>query len=398
LDSGSAWASTALTASEAEAQASPFSFVMSAADIPTLGEWALIVLMVAMAAYAFRRLRRGGVLMGAALGLLLLLTASGALLAVGGLASAVHEPDTMLGAPVGHSRSVSVSLTADAGQAVTGMNVHYRKSGDASWKVATGAAAPTGGCPACWAATMNTTGWNVGDTIQYYFEAIVGGASTFAYWTLDASVAGYWKLDGGSAVDTTANGHDGAPVGTVGTAPGAFGDVDGAAAFDGVTTGIRVPDSPGLHLPVATVMVWARVAVDSPDSSVLVCKDTMGTPALGDFTIRLDGPAPTLDVTFSNGTGDAIVLSSTHVVKDGAWHYVAITCSPSGGQLFLDGALEDSSATSCPGLVNSQPLQFGIYDNGSHLKGALDDALLFNRALAPDEIAVYYNSGKPYAN
>jgi hypothetical protein len=154
---------------------------MTTADIPTLGEWAVIVLMLAMGAFAFRRLRKRGVLMGAALGLVALVAASGALFAVGGLASAVHDPDTMLAAPNGHLRQVSVRLTAGAGQTVTGMAVHYRKTGDASWKVTTGTAAPTGGCPNCWAATMDTTGWVAGDTIEYYFKGIVGGTSSFVY-------------------------------------------------------------------------------------------------------------------------------------------------------------------------------------------------------------------------
>ena len=206
LMGGSAWAGTDLSASEAAAQASPFSFVMSAADIPTLGEWAVIVLMVLMGAFAFRRLRRSGALMGAGLGVLVLLVSSGALLALNGLASAVHDPATMLGAPQGHSRSVSVSLVPDAGQTVTGMTVHYRRVGDASWKEAAGAAAPSGGCPACWAATMDTTGWNVGDTVEYYFEAIVGGASTFAYLTTSCAQPANPANGTYAACDPTASG------------------------------------------------------------------------------------------------------------------------------------------------------------------------------------------------
>ena len=176
----SAWAATGTSASEATAQASPFSFVMSAADIPTLGEWAAVVLLLTMTVYAFRRLRQRRALPAAILAVLLL-TSSGALLALGGLASSLHDPATMLGTPRGHSREVTVSLTAELGQTVTGMSVHYRRSGDVSWREATGSAAPTGGCPDCWAATMDTNGWGVGDTIEYYFEAVVGGISSFAY-------------------------------------------------------------------------------------------------------------------------------------------------------------------------------------------------------------------------
>jgi hypothetical protein len=75
---------------------------------------------------------------------------------------------------------------------------------------------------------------------------------------------------------------------------------------------------------------------------------------------------------------------------------VALTCSANGGLLFVDGALERSSATACPGFVNSRPLQFGVYDTGGHVKGTLDEVLLFNRALTPTEIAAYTESRKPY--
>lgn len=180
LASGSAWAGTVLSSGEAPAQGAPFSFVMTGADIPTLGEWAVLALLLLMGAHAVGRLRKNGALVGAGLGLLLLLVSSGGLLAVGGLAGANHDPATMLGSPQGHSRRVSVNLTADAGQTITGMNVHYRKAGGA-WKTATGAAAPTQTCPSCWAGTLDTTGYAVGDTVQYYFEALVGGAPVFAY-------------------------------------------------------------------------------------------------------------------------------------------------------------------------------------------------------------------------
>ena len=178
MASGQAWATTVVSTAEASAQGAPFSFVMSAADIPTLGEWAAILLMLVMGAYAVRRLRRSGVLAGGVLALLVLASSS-ALLAVSALSNATHDPATMLAAPLGHFRDASVSLTPSAGQTVTAMTLHYRKAGGA-WRSATGAA-DASACPDCWTATMDTTGWLVNDVVHYYFEATAGGVATFVH-------------------------------------------------------------------------------------------------------------------------------------------------------------------------------------------------------------------------
>lgn len=299
-------AHAAVSTGEAAAQGAPFSFVMTAADVPTLGEWAVITLLVLMAVYAALRLRKHPAMMRAGLGLLVLVSTSTLIAGLGGSALSVasHDPATMLGAPQGHSRQVSVRLEAEAGQAVSGMTVHYRKAGGA-WKLVAGAAAPTQACPDCWAATMDTTGWIIGDVVEYYFESIAAGSSAFVYrhpcsehgsfaggtCTCDAGYAGascdgcafgyhaYPDCVDDPCVPDPCNGHGTCDGGTCTCAEGYHGADCGFSCSDGTKNGDEIGTDCGGATCLACVCDSAHYGPDC--AAEVTCDTSHGTCSAG---------------------------------------------------------------------------------------------------------------------
>ena len=182
LAGGTAFASTAVTLTESNAAAGAWSFTMGAA-IPTLGEWAVIVLLGVMGAVALWQLRKrpGMASAGAAL---LVLTLTGGLIAgiaTSPLGVAGHEPtatvngQTMRSPLIPPTGSASVQivaqLEAEPSETVTGMTLHYQKEGDGSWQTVTGAQWGLPTCANCWAADLPLAGYAEGDSIRYFVSA-----------------------------------------------------------------------------------------------------------------------------------------------------------------------------------------------------------------------------------
>jgi hypothetical protein len=182
LASGSALASTAVTLTEDNAAAGAWAFAMGA-PIPTLAEWAMIVLLVAMGALALWQLRKRPGFAGAGLALLTL-TLTGALvagIATSPLGVAGHEPgaevngQTMRSPLIPGAGTTSVQivaqLEADPGDTITGMTLHYQKTGDPSWQTVAGAVWGLPTCTNCWAADLPLVGYTETDPIRYFVSA-----------------------------------------------------------------------------------------------------------------------------------------------------------------------------------------------------------------------------------
>jgi hypothetical protein len=75
---------------------------------------------------------------------------------------------------------------------------------------------------------------------------------------------------------------------------------------------------------------------------------------------------------------------------DGVFHQVAAVWTGTEAQLFVDGALEDHQAC-LPPVNNARPLHLGYFWGGEvpqrFFRGALDEVMIFDRALSAAEIA-----------
>ncbi len=92
------------------------------------------------------------------------------------------------------------------------------------------------------------------------------------------------------------------------------------------------------------------------------------------------------------------VLSKTDVL-DGEFHLVTAIWTGAQAQLFVDGVLEDAKSWGPP-ANNTRPFRLGYAWGGGtpqrFFRGALDEVMVFSRALTPQEVAsVYIAQGGP---
>jgi hypothetical protein len=80
-------------------------------------------------------------------------------------------------------------------------------------------------------------------------------------------------------------------------------------------------------------------------------------------------------------------------IDDGAWHHVVVQRSAGYGYIYVDGRLDISAYNAIENVkaVNSCVARLGWYGStGSDYDGDLLSAVMYNRALAPSEIAQLY--------
>ncbi len=208
----------------------------------------------------------------------------------------------------------------------------------------------------------------------------------------------YWKLDetsGTTAVDSSANGHDGTLVGSPTWTT--TGNVDGALDFEIDDGGDRV-DAGTFNVSgsALSVSAWIRSEEEVHDGRILF-KST-GNDSADQFWGFTIGESLEPDFRIRAG-GTRSILAYSGVVTPGKWYYLAGTYDGTTMRFYINGvevanmlhavggALdEDSTATVALG---DSPIGGRAYD------GRIDDARIFNRVLCPTEIYGQYKEGRP---
>jgi uncharacterized protein DUF1566/exosortase sorting signal-containing protein len=195
------------------------------ADIPTLAEWALILLMLLMAAYAVWHLRKNPVMQRMAMGLFVVSFGGVVIagIATSPLGVASHEPASEVGGQTMRSplypdtgvsaTSITAQIQDDASAAPTGVSLHYRKAGG-TWATVAGTAA-AGLCADCYAADLPLGAFAEGDAIEYYLAVdTTAGPTSYLYdgaqdmcQGVDCGANGTC-LDGACVCDTPYHGAD----------------------------------------------------------------------------------------------------------------------------------------------------------------------------------------------
>ena len=215
---------------------------------------------------------------------------------------------------------------------------------------------------------------------------------------LDSSVVGYWRLDGDFAAPgiNAKPAFEGAPQPGV----GAFGGASGAMTFDGKSGAQLWSDRAALFAGPYTVAVWARV--DAKARATLV-QATSGTKCADQGPLLQWHETGVLrsEVIWA-GTSGAVL--KTPMAHDGKWHHVAMTWDGQRVAQYIDGR-RTGEALATTGTAkdcgNALSVGYSAHNSGSktaYLQGALDELLVFGRALSPTEIATYVASKAPYAS
>jgi len=213
----------------------------------------------------------------------------------------------------------------------------------------------------------------------------------------------YWKFDEGSGTTAydSVGGNDGAVYGAQWTT----GQVAGALEFDGAGDYVEVPSDDCLEISGAlTIGLWMKPNIDIPPTLgyfiSLVNKHQGGGGGLG-YVLQLD------DGTGGNrGALRFVVGTGTSHIRVGdkdswaakTWYHVGVSYDPAADaenvKFFVDGQVDASADMNVAIGTHGEPLYIGAEDGTwQYFNGILDEVVIWDRALGPNEVEEVYEDG-----
>lgn len=217
--------------------------------------------------------------------------------------------------------------------------------------------------------------------------------------TANPSLLSYWRFEGNSTDSKGAvNGSDTAV--TYGTD---FGKIGQGAGFDGVSSRILFGDVYDVGTGPFTVAAWVKPSGGIVRRMILGKKRHGQVDAPGwalYWTDAAGGTQTSLGLNSSNGVLEETCYGRLRNASELAntWHHVAVVRGLGFWKLFLNGV--DDSAFGCANTsINlDNDIPFFIGDNQAFVEGkffgAMDEVMIFSRALTAAEITALYR-GEP---
>lgn len=164
-------------------------------------------------------------------------------------------------------------------------------------------------------------------------------------------------------------------------------------SFDATDDVITVPDNDSLDFGAGdfTLSIWYK-ATNISIIRNLIYKVDPGAPLSG-YVLRMLATNVIIFYITGSGAGGKIKNSNT-IITDGAWHHLAATRrSETNLALFLDGAGDGSRADADVGDLCTSATDLLIGAGGGQVTdGTISGVKIYNRALAPEEIAAHYQA------
>jgi hypothetical protein len=207
-----------------------------------------------------------------------------------------------------------------------------------------------------------------------------------------SGLVGWWQAEGNANDFFGLN--NGSVINGAGFAPGKVGQ---AFAFTTNGEAVILPNKPSLNPTRGlTIEGWVYVTLFNPSGTfLLVGKDSWSDWSRRQYQLAIQklGNGWVFRSNVTGSTGDNWLWGPTQVQLD-TWYHVAMTYDGSVSTLYVNGAFETNTPVIGPIHVDVEPLRMGGYGEGPwDLGGFLDEVSLYNRALAPQEIAAIYNAG-----
>ena len=220
----------------------------------------------------------------------------------------------------------------------------------------------------------------------------------------------YWKFDedqGSIAYDSAGDNH-----GTIHGAQRTAGQINGALSFDGEDDYVALPDNSPVWLPqfdfsFSAWVYFERDSISLPSESEVILDLNYGASAdpeneLG-YNIQRRGESRRLCFQMTTTTNSDEDLYSNEVLATKIWHHIVAVREGGIQAIYVNGLLDESRTCS------DDPIDFvGGYDDDRinigrfttnighpryHLKGKIDDVMIFDRALSAEAIQQLYQSG-----
>ncbi|MEA2350110.1 MAG: hypothetical protein QOG86_1051 [Thermoleophilaceae bacterium] len=202
-------------------------------------------------------------------------------------------------------------------------------------------------------------------------------------------IVSFWRL--GEASGTSACDSNGSNAGayaggvSLGRVGAINGDPDTAAAFDGSSGRVSVPDAASLDVgDNFTVEAWVKRNSFSTANYQAIVSKGAGSWMLAFYSSnRL--------VLRQATVGDLVY--STRSITDTAWHHVAATKNGASVHLYIDGADVTGGVGNKTMQNNTVALSIGQSNGGSYFNGTIDEVAVYNAALSGSTIQAHRDKG-----
>jgi hypothetical protein len=214
---------------------------------------------------------------------------------------------------------------------------------------------------------------------------------------LGQGLVAYWSFDDCTAVDDSGTGNNGTLMGGLSCVSGVLSN---GLDFNGSSGWIRVPHSASLNLTLnLTLGAWVnyRSIAGFFGSQIIWYGDTV--PAHDPYEIHLL-PGGTFQFRIDVGTlGEELGVNAPTPLAANTWYFLTATEETVGNQktlrVYVDGVLVNEVITNT--VINYSTtnmfLNIGAVDSGWQLfNGIIDEAFVYDRALATNEVAELYQS------
>jgi Ca2+-binding RTX toxin-like protein len=197
----------------------------------------------------------------------------------------------------------------------------------------------------------------------------------------------------GNANDESAYANNGTVYGAL-LAADRYGNPNSAYRFDGIDDYITAPDAPQQHAAAVTASVWIQpLALGSTQAckdARIVFKRNSRVSNFEGFQMTLAGA--TVAAVVASSAGQQVGVASSSPIVVGQWTHLVLTADGAMLSLYQNGSLVGSHSTGFPLDIGNRPLAFGSSNEScnGYFNGVIDDIRIYNRALAPAEIALLY--------
>ena len=202
---------------------------------------------------------------------------------------------------------------------------------------------------------------------------------------------------GGKVTDISGQGNDGVASGVRWTPDGKKG---GALEFVADGSQVEITNNPSLNPEHLTLAAWIKTTTKDA-----IWRRVFDKSYLKGYALSIAGEWERNkwngQVSLEMGPGMHMSLSK-RVVADGQWHHLAATFDGTEQRLYVDGKAEGEAliwkpsgkagATDFNLVIGCNRSSVGDYDIGKSFRGFIDEPMMWNRALSPEEIAFLYQS------
>ncbi len=154
-----------------------------------------------------------------------------------------------------------------------------------------------------------------------------------------------------------------------------------AIAFDGTNDFVNAGNATSLNITGAmTIEAWVKT---STSGRGIVSKSSgVGTQLAYELSIEGFPVGDVGKVTFSRYAGGYGTAMSSTKVNDGNWHHVAAVDNLTSRNVYVDGTLRNTTASSSSPVTNSAVVKIGIgYIEDNYFNGIIDEVRILNTAV-----------------